>query len=52
MVKSEVLFVRSASAFAASFLYLLMGMVRMYPGSIKALLEETRQAISIGQGAD
>lgn len=43
-VKPEALFMRPANAFASTFLYLLMGMVWMHPGSLKELLKETKQA--------
>lgn len=41
------LFMRPANAFASTFLYLLMGMVWMYPGSLRDLLNETRRASQI-----
>jgi len=48
LVNPEALFMRPANAFASTFLYLLMGMVWMYPGSVPQLWQETRQALRIG----
>jgi hypothetical protein len=56
-LKPEALFMRPANAFASTFLYLLMGMVWMYNGSLRELWHETfavfRQAWQqIRQGKD
>jgi len=44
IVNPDALFMRPANAFASTFLYLLMGMVWMYPGSLRELLTETIRA--------
>lgn len=41
LVAPEALFMRPANAFASTFLYLLMGMVWMYPGSLRQLWLDT-----------
>lgn len=45
LVDPGALFMRPANAFASTFLYLLMGMVWMYPGSLIQLWGETRRAV-------
>jgi hypothetical protein len=45
MVNPGALFMRSANAFASTFLYLLMGMVWMYSGSLLELLNETMKSL-------
>ena len=48
LVDPSALFMRPANAFASTFLYLLMGMVWMYPGSLKDLWADIRQALGHG----
>ncbi|MDD3608123.1 MAG: hypothetical protein PHI49_00045 [Halothiobacillaceae bacterium] len=45
LVDPEALIMRSANAYASTFLYLLMGMVWLYPGSLRQLWGETRGAV-------
>jgi len=49
MVDHAALVMRPANAFASTFLYLLMGMVWVYPGSLKQLWLETSKALRARQ---